>query len=118
MPKKSDSFQVDAAELRAEIRAIEQSVEAAKARFDRSVRLAADALAQLEKQQKTSASRSPKGATADELANRLAKAKRNATRVEAEGKESLSALKKQSNISLKVLRRRLKLVEEKIAARH
>ena len=50
MPKHSDDIQVDVADLKSEIRAIEQSVEAAKARFDESVRRANDAVEQLEKE--------------------------------------------------------------------
>ena len=116
MPKRSDTIEVNAADLKAEIRAIEQSVEAGKARLDESVRRAKDAAEQLEHE--SAAAHGEVGASSGDCAARLAKARRNAARVEQEGKESLDRFRKKADASLSVLRRQLKLVEEKLASRH
>lgn len=117
MPKRSDDIQVDVADLKSEIRAIEQSVEVAKARFDESVRRANDAVEQLG-EEVSSTSHGTSGAPGrNDLVERLEKAQRNAARVEQEGSESLARFRKQADVSLAKLRRQLKLVEEKLAER-
>lgn len=117
MPNRSDDIQVDVADLKSEIKAIEQSVEAAMARFDESVRRAKSAVEQLEKEA-ASASRSGSRASGGDLLERLEKAQRNAARVEQDGRDFLAALRKKADASLNILRRQLKLVEEKLASRH
>lgn len=116
MPKRSDTIEVNAADLKAEIRAIEQSVEAGKARLDESVRRAKDAAEQLERE--SAAAHGGAGAASCDCAARLEKARRNAARVEQEGKESLDRFRKKADAALNVLRRQLKIVEEKLASRH
>ncbi len=117
MPNRSDDIQVDVADLKSEIRAIEQSVEAAKARFDESVRRANDAVEQLEKEA-AAASHDPSASSGGDLVERLEKAQRNVAQVEQDGNASLARFRRQANASLDTLRRQLKLVEEKLAARH
>lgn len=117
MPKHSDDIQVDVADLKSEIRAIEQSVEAAKARFDESVRRANDAVEQLEKEVSSTSHGTSGTPGGNDLVERLEKAQRNAARVEQEGTESLARFRKQADASLNKLRRQLKLVEEKLASR-
>lgn len=117
MPKGSDVIEVDIDDLKAEIKAIEQSLDAAKDRLDESVRLANGAVERLEAKA-AAASRRPSGATGGDLDERLEKARRNAARVEREGQESLARFRKQADASLDLLRRRLKLVMEKLASRH
>ena len=117
MPKRSDDILVSAGDIKTEIKAIEQSVEAATARFDESVRRSNDAVEQLEKEIASTLHRTSGAPGDNDLVERLEKAQRNAARVEQEGTESLVRFRKQADASLAKLRRQLKLVEEKLASR-
>lgn len=110
----SETITVDAADLRAQIRAVEQAVAAAAEQLDGSIARADGTVAALEE-----ASKRPARAGSDgDAADRLAKARRNAARLRQEGGAALSALRREAEPVLDSLRRRLKLVEEKLSARH
>lgn len=115
MSGSSDIIQVNAADIRTEIQGVERSVAAAAARLEESIRRAEEAAAEI--QNEAAVPNRPPDAQA-ELESRLEKARRNATRVRQEGEDALKALRKQSDAAIEKLRRRLKLVEEKLAARH
>ena len=116
MSANSDEIAVSASDLTKEIRAIEQSVEEASARVMSSIASANAAVSDLETR---AAAKAKNSKSADEgLEGRLAQARRNAARVQKEGEAEFKAFLKKTDDALNKLRRRLKLVEEKLASRH
>lgn len=104
---------VDVADIRKEIKAVEQSVAAAVARLEASLRRANEAVERLE----TQADNRTGAVGATDLDERIAKAHKNAARVEQEGNAALATLQKQADATLAKLKRRLKLVDEKLTKR-
>jgi hypothetical protein len=114
MAPASDEICVSIADLNLEIKAIMQSVEASETRLKESLARAEDAVAKLECEANRQ-SASPNATEA--LAEKLEMARRNATRIQQEGEAKLKAFRKKTDGALDKLRRRLKLVEEKLSAR-